>query len=77
MNVTNFDPHRHVILATRPDVFVQFWSRQCISVELGMYLLSAHGAELEGRRDDDKRNPLRLTKNNCGLLRHLLVSSVG
>ena len=34
--------------------YVWFWSRQCISMELGMSLLSARRTELEVRRDDDK-----------------------
>ena len=50
----------------------QSWSRQCVSVELGMLLPSARRAELEVRRDDDKWNPLRSTEHRYGLLRRLL-----
>ena len=77
-NLTNFDPHRHsnnrqyVVLATRPGWYKWLWSRQCGSVEKGMFLLSARRVELEVRSDHDKRNPLPLTKGHCWLLRHLL-----
>ena len=36
------------------NVSVQIWSRQGISVVLGLFLLSARGAEIKVRRDDDK-----------------------
>ena len=78
MNLTKFDPHRrsknrqHCFLTTHPRSYGFSWSRQCISGELGMCLLSARRAELEIRRDDDKWNPLRSTRNQCGFLRHLM-----
>ena len=37
-----------------------------------MFLPSAHRTELEVQRDTIDSIPLRLTKNRCGLLRHLL-----
>ena len=42
-----------------------------------MFLLSARGAELEVRHDDEKCNSLRSTKNRYQVPRHLFVSSVG
>ena len=35
-------------------ICVWFWSHQYMSVVLGMFLLSAHRAEFEVQRDDDK-----------------------
>ena len=78
MNLINFDPHRHSnnrqygFLATRPNLCALSWSRQCVSMELGMFLLSARTAELEVRRDDDKWSHLPLTRSHWGLQRHLL-----
>ena len=59
MNLTNFGPHRRAnnrqygFLATRSNLCKEPWSRQK-NVVLGKFLLSARGAELEVRRDDDE-----------------------
>ena len=57
-------------LATHRRSYVFSWSRQSIAVTLVMIPPQAHRAELLVRRDDDKCNSLRSTKNRFELLCH-------
>ena len=63
----NFDSHQcsnnhlHGIPARHPGSYMWSSSRQCISVELGMFLPSARRAERKVRRDDDECDALRST----------------
>ena len=62
---TAFLQHVPICLCTSGHVNVFHWYWR-------MFLLSAPEAELEGRRDDEQWNLLRLTNNHCGHRRHLL-----
>ena len=68
--------HQYAFLAWRPDQCKETWLHQCISVEYGMFLTSAHRVELEVHCDDDRWSHLESTRSRHGRQRHLLIVSV-